>query len=723
MSQKDMLLAAIISLCLWLTQPVLSQAYEIRPPEGIPVSLTYHDTKTKKDVTLNGLLAFDAISVKVDGKNRSFDVKQLVPEKDGDITITRKEQQFTLKHYNGTTDFTFDFELLPVAMTTAAQIDASISGNLPGMEGDVFDDPAAKRFEETVNNRDPAIEKKLEAAPAQLQLNEKPEVDYVAIANIKEIIFKVPPHYRREKPRGRFVQYSKAARGSDGRVQILASTFIGSDRDDQIVEARFLEDGRIIVAGNLAGEPAVGVQQIQRIGNDPDLNELDKKTTNARRPIDPRTTGFVAVFDDKLQTLEKLTRLPWGAVVISDMAFDGQGRTWLTAREGPAFELMEKVARNTTEIPNPAAVAKAKEKKRDPAPDGLVMRLSKDQTSIDLLIIVKHAQPGIARLHNGHILIERGNDLFRVNEQDKVELGPDLDGRLRWRWRSPIIPHPKQDSYYIGGEYHSPTGLEPWRNPVLYKLDKDGKAKWTAWNWTGPVVGVTDLRLVSDSAVRDIRFDKNGDLLIRGWSDGGNSVFLRQPYDLEKPTSKIGFAGTIWGANVLSVTYLIRMDGDTQEVKAFTRWLAYLPLDDKPNSASIKDYDVLDDGRVAMTGGSAFALIETHDAWVTSWWRESQENPYAPPKGGPYFALFSRDFGTLDFSSVIPAIQGQKLDVQGNKVILFGAATASAESYGVERKPLIKNALQTEHAGGKTDGYIMLIDTAGKPSGGEGAKP
>ena len=198
-----------------------------------------------------------------------------------------------------------------------------------------------------------------------------------------------------------------------------------------------------------------------------------------------------------------------------------------------------------------------------------------------------------------------------------------------------IRTDPRDGSIYIGGEYHSSTGLEPWRCPTLYKLDKEGNPIWTAWNWTGPIVGTDRYRLVSDSAVRQLQVAASGDLVVGGWSDGGNSCFLNQPYDLTIRRKASKFGDSTWGAGVLSVAHIMKLDSETMELQGGCTWLTYNPTENKPNSCRINSLNELSDGRVVFTGGSTFGLIESPDAWVEAWWTAYQRDPaQAKVKGG-----------------------------------------------------------------------------------------
>jgi hypothetical protein len=252
------------------------------------------------------------------------------------------------------------------------------------------------------------------------------------------------------------------------------------------------------------------------------------------------------------------------------------------------------------------------------------------------------------------------------------------------------------------------------RNPWLHKLKPNGDFDWTAYNWTGPIVGVQPLRLVSESAVRDMRVGADGSILIKGWSDGGNSVFGRQPYDLRKRVPHSGFASSTWGARVLSVTHFVRIDGDTQEAYGHTNIMTYLALDDEPNSLNVDDFDSTASGHFVFTGGSASGLIETHDAWVKSWWVDYQTNPYAQARGGTYFAVYHGDMSKPRMTTVLPGVTEQQIEIKGDMVLLFGSAAKFATAYGINTPAIIKNATQAEFGGGHNDAYVMLINCKAK---------
>ncbi|MFO0927394.1 MAG: hypothetical protein U0736_10190 [Gemmataceae bacterium] len=230
----------------------------------------------------------------------------------------------------------------------------------------------------------------------------------------------------------------------------------------------------------------------------------------------------------------------------------------------------------------------------------------------------------------------------------------------------------------------------------------DGTLLYELYNWDGPLVGLDNLRLVSDSAIRRVKFDADGNLLLYAWSDGGNSVLTREPFDLRRPTPRLdGLGMSAWGAGVLSCAYLIKLDPATLRVIGGTLWLAYLKDRDKPNSIWVDTLGFAADGSVCVGGKSAWGLIQTGNAL------------HRGEPTGPYVAVFSRDFTSLRFSSTLPGTgavdlrDGERWGVvtgrpNGRPRVLFvGGAVDGAP---------IAGGPQPRFGGGHADGYLLLLD-------------
>lgn len=490
-----------------------------------------------------------------------------------------------------------------------------------------------------------------------------------------------------EKPSGRFVQFSKAAKGSNGAIQIEAATFLGGEENEAFTSAHFLPNGEILAVGKL--DPP----NIQVIGGDLEGTEGDIPTSFIR-------------FSADLQKIVGMSRLGTGTCTPFHTEV-GEHGVYFAGTAGDLYDSLTAAAETHNKVPNPATDARTLRTRHR-----FVAKLNHACTELEWLVTFERLRVDFGLQDGGNVLVQHGRKFWKISPEGKVSPGPVLSDSIKWRESVPVQTDSRDGSFYIGGEYHSPTGLEPWRCPTLYKLDKNGKPIWTAWNWTGPIVGTKRYRLVSDSAVRQLKVAASGDLIVGGWSDGGNSCFLNQPYDLTIRRKASKFGDSTWGAGVLSVAHIMKLDSQTMELKGGCTWLTYSPTENKPNSCRINSLDELSDGRVVFTGEATYGLIESPDAWVEAWWTAYQRDPaQAKIKGGPYFAILSPDFNELLFSSIIPGIKDQVFDVRGNKVLVAGKATEKEERYDLNVPTFAINAIQPKFGGGESDAYLMLIDT------------
>ena len=91
-----------------------------------------------------------------------------------------------------------------------------------------------------------------------------------------------------EKPSGRFVQFSKAAKGSNGAIKIEAATFLGGEDSEAFTSAHFLPNGEILAIGKL------DLPNTQVLENDLDGTEGDLPTSFIRFSPDLKKIGAEA---------------------------------------------------------------------------------------------------------------------------------------------------------------------------------------------------------------------------------------------------------------------------------------------------------------------------------------------------------------------------------------------------------------------------------------------
>jgi hypothetical protein len=269
---------------------------------------------------------------------------------------------------------------------------------------------------------------------------------------------------------------------------------------------------------------------------------------------------------------------------------------------------------------------------------------------------------------------------------------------------------PRDGSFYYGGDNNTRTGREPWRRPYLYKCDPAGKRLWGIWGWDPRRVGSDRYRLVSDSSPRCGLVARNGDLVIGGWSDGGNSVFSREPGDLDRPHGLKGFGMTAWGMKgANSLGWLMRIDPAARRMRAFSLWVGYIPMDFKtpryrgaPNGCSIRQFAELADGSLALVGGAGTGLIQTPNAFY-KYAGDGEKH------GGSYVAVFSGDFAGLRFSSYLPGCDDVSLAATRKGLVVVSRSSRIGGYVHMGSSPTIHAA--QKHFGGAWDGHILLLES------------
>ena len=675
----------------------------ITPVQGndsILVEINYQPS-SGGSVQLYGDLTFESWPMTTsEGEEITFTPRQLRATQEGQIRVVKvpeEEATFTIHHRRGETTGSFPFDRIPVQQADTATAERALDRGLH----DDIDDLMDIRLEE-----DPE-EEETGNRPLTLLVDHLPQRESLEVNRIASINVLVRPGDEPSPPTGRFVQYNRAATGSE-RVRLIGATLFGGEEEERFMGAAFSPDEQAIWAvANIRDSSFANIPQ-----NYPGGASVDDPSFQVE-------TGTLVHYSADLQNLERIVRLPEGSAFIEHIKSSRSGQAvYISGRAQGQFgefaEMVDQVAfsEKPEEEDDPLA-GFGGGRQTDPFNRGgsFIARLHPQGTDFKWIAYF----PGITRLQfdfgpEDNLLVQSQRRFWHLTPEGDVSEAPSPTENFRARVITPVAVSPVDGSFYMGGEYHSGTGLEPWRNPFLHRFKADGEPVWTAWNWTGPLVGVQWSRQVSDSAVRHVLVEDDGQLLIRGWSDGGNSVFTNLPYDFRRSHGQRGFAGSVWGANVLSVSYLMRMDPESMEITAFNRWLAYSPSTGDPNTANIRSYAQTENREVVFTGSTAASLIETHNAFVEPWYLQNQRDPdNARPKGGPYLAIFDHDFKNLLLSTSVPGLRQPVVQTRGQKILLSGRTLPMEGAYGINLPPLTKNAPQEEFGGGSTDAYLMLI--------------
>jgi hypothetical protein len=705
---------------LFVAWACLAASFTARAAEGaateepLPVAIDFEEAGGKIR-TVKGTLQFERFPVLFEGEPALLRPGAVTPEAPDSVRIKALSPAgtgFEFQTKSGNFSAQPGFARIRVEIGAAAQLDRASGGDLKAAPAEEISLEEKQEDESDI----PMVFESAEVLPFR----------YLDVARIREIRFPLDFPAER-KVTGRFPDFSRKATGSGGAVRVVAASFLGGAFDEAVVAAGFLADGRVIAVMNafdtsfLPGAALLGSEPADlapaRVPPEEKRNfprALLRERSARSEAAETHMAPFVVCLDSELKGVERSARLPFGSMKVAGALVHPDGAVTLWGGALPGWKGIGTVAH----VDNPAALeaAKGKGKPIDPESGSLVVRL---EPGLQRIAWARFYQADSVQLFvrkSGNVIVRTGRafeELTSAGESVPSGIGPiALGGQRRG-----LFFNPADDSWFAGGDYDSGTGHEPYRNPWLRKFRADGTPEWSVWDWTGPVVGVKRYRLVSDSAVRAVRFMKNGEILVGGWSDGGNTVFYRQPIDLSRAHDRTGFAASLWGAGVLSVAHLQRLDPATLEVRAATTCTSFLPLDNKPNSIMIADLAELDNGLIAVTGGAATGLIETHDAWTEPWVSMSKhpgadKNPLYGVKSGPFFALFGPDFKAYPFCSVVPGLRSQRIAVREDRVLVFGAAAEVARTPGVRDGSILKDSVQARFGGGNTDGYLLLIDAA-----------
>ena len=502
----------------------------------------------------------------------------------------------------------------------------------------------------------------------------------------------------------RYHQLTRKAKGSGGQVQIVAATFLGGPGAQELVGVAYSPDGAVLVTGNAWGPRLeLGVQAT--VWGKDDFRDAPVLTNEAKPKLDarnPNRAGFVARLSADLQRVEAVARLGWGGGTFTGCQVGPDGGLYVAAvLRGGGLEWAKTL---------PGAKA------RPPAPekaggDALaLLRLTPDLTRCGWAAVCERAerQSADAEKHVGGRTGLRASFLddqrlvlmaygrlwtLGVDGRELQELGASRGGVL-------LGADARRGVCWSGGDENTNTGREPWRRPMLVQYDRGGKPAFEFWRWDSKLVGTDKYRLVSDSSVRGVAPLEGSKVLVWGWSDGGNSVFLRQPQDLDADAHfKQGFIDSLWGANVGSFAWILTVDTEQRRTLGGSVMCSFLTERNKPNSSRIDGGTLLPGNRLALVGSSAFAFVETPDAWVKT---------FPEGSGGSYFVIFSETLSDLLFASLLPGVDGPlALARRGDRVALIGTARPP--------KPDARAALTVKPLAGsvqdEADGYLLVTTT------------
>lgn len=501
----------------------------------------------------------------------------------------------------------------------------------------------------------------------------------------------------------RFHEYTERFRVPKHPAPPLQASYFGGSGSEWLSGAGFLANGGLVLAGSAFGPafdpPGVQVRVFGRDGAAPaGLPPPGKRKEDhwAR----PEATGFIAVLAADRRKVATCLRFAWQSASITDCLVIDDA-IYVAGICGPQFatlgqgkDLTPRTDQDTSKRTGRVFIA----------------RFAADLAAPAWWATFAEQPEQSCKLHrrkDGSIMLEAGW-CFALRP----------DGSLADWAATQIVSRycrgidPETFATGLGTDHNTHTGREPWRQPMLNIHRKDGTTD-TLYQWDPKLVGIDSVRLVSDSSVRLIHFDPEGKLWFAGWSDGGNTVFERNPFDLRKGCEQKGLGMSAWGANASSICVIIRLDPEDGTILAKTSWLAYLALKNKPSGAGVEHFNIATDGSLIACGGTAFGTIQTGD----------NLHPEDDRAGGAYLAVFTPDVNDLRFCSNLLAAGVSPLrrnedwssgvaKVAGRHMaVVVSAAVAEQGGYCTKAYPApMLDPVQTGYGGGIFDGHFVVLD-------------
>jgi len=512
----------------------------------------------------------------------------------------------------------------------------------------------------------------------------------------------------------RFHQYTKQYMNPPTPAKPVSAGYIGGEGDEYLAGGAFLPDGSVLLGGVAFGGadfwPA-GVRALV-IGDDdrtPASTVTESKDSKGRVQLSipdwqhTAGAGFIVQLEPGGRTVRKAVRFGWGSGSLTDVLATPAGEVFVTGICGERFSGLTAVTEVETGIEGTGAIYLGR-LKRDLSGFEWCRKLMDDTSNAPKLELLKDGRIALTSTYAYHFSVE-GKLLKATKVQTTSNWVRGVD--------------PMSHATATGGDGNTNTGWEPWRKPVLFVYNDRGEHTDVFYRWSEKLVGQNSCRLVSDSSVRLLRYDNDGNLLVAGWSDGGNTVFEYLPYDLRTrvsaKTGNDGLGFSTWGAGVGSFCHLIKIDPRTGEPLGKTLFVAYLKGSNKPNGLRVSDMNSGADGSLLLGGSSSYGLIETgaHKVNTLDW----ESDDYI---GGPFVAVLTKKMDSIRFSSCIPGGGAVSLSRQSKKVQgKWGTRSAVVNGKpmalficGAKQSDKFKalNTAQPQFGGGKLDGLYLVLE-------------
>jgi hypothetical protein len=508
---------------------------------------------------------------------------------------------------------------------------------------------------------------------------------------------------------GRFAEYTAKYKNPPNPIKgVVAAGWIGSEGAEWCSAGDILPDGTVVVAGTALGPTMnqfCGVQ-VKVLGSDAGSGPGAQEQKDARgQPVYPDWkrkdgAGFVAAIAPDAKSCRWVVRFPWKSGSITDLIADSSG-IYVVGKAGDAISSIGSI-KNVSSEPVNAQTGSV-----------FVVKLALDGSKVlwGVTFADPDRGPKLRFVGDGRVIAE-GGWVYVL----KPDGGLDKVVQLNKKYKGCRGVNPVTFQSAFGWDSNTHTGREPWRQPHLRITagpEPDAPSK-TYYAWDSKLVGTDKYRLVSDSSIRLLHYVNGKTLYAIGWSDGGNTVFEREPGNLDQAVKFQGLGFSTWGANVGSFCHILKFDVSEAEPKVIgkTLWASYLKGKDKPNSSSVTSIEEASDKSTLIAGGAAHHVIQTGNHIFSS----------SDEVAGQYIAVLTGDASSIRFSSAIDcagvvairenATWGLASRKVGEKHLALFVGSA-IEKRAVAEPPIYasqKNPIQKSYGGGLTDGYLVLLE-------------
>lgn len=399
------------------------------------------------------------------------------------------------------------------------------------------------------------------------------------------------------------------ALATTGPLRLVTLITLGGRGDDEIVSVGIAPDRSLLIAGNTNGYEPAGVA-VAVLGKDMPVTggEADRHGFIARLSPDGRQVLGLTRFGRGQATITRARVGTDGNLLVLGT---GRADADLGAGRGPTAPF---VARMTS--------------------DGRLSWICYRPGLIDAAESAAQRGDEVVMLHGSRLTRHLQADGGTVGtSMALVSRGPD--------YAQSVAVDPQTGDAVAMGFSMADVGSRRFRSPYAQAFTRAGSPSWTLWNATGTSAKAVDL--IGDGMGRQAVFGADGVLRVLVHTDGGNTLFGRDPADPARPLDPAVYTGVhqagpgygFRGAHRLSGIFSVDAHGRL----AKGSWLSSWANQSQASSLIVEAIAGDAAGRTIAVGSGAEGQPQR-----TPWFAD------AGTKGGT-IALFARDFRLLQCGS------------------------------------------------------------------------